>query len=401
VNFPLYIAKRYLFSKSKNNAINIITRIASGGIIVGAMALFVVLSVFSGLRVFSLSFSNDFDPDLKVNPLSGKSFFLTPQQEQKLQQCSGIASYSKIIEERVLFSFDGKQQVAYIKGIDSNFVKVNKASKKLFNGQWLKPNTYQVVIGYGISEKLSLGLFDVNNVLEVLAPKPGNGNFSSINPEDSFSKLDLVPVGIYAISEELDSKYVFSDLGLAQELLLYKPGQISGIEIRTKPNANEAEVIEAVTKICNNKVAVKTRAQLNATLYKMLNTENIAVYLIFTLVIIIALFNLIGALIMMVLDKKANLKTLFNLGVEVKDLRKIFLLQGTLLSVFGGLIGLILGIIIVLIQQQFQLIMITPSLAYPVEFSFQNVAIVFATIVSLGFIASLIASSRVTKKLLD
>jgi len=204
VNFPLYIAKRYLFSKSKNNAINIITRIASGGIIVGAMALFVVLSVFSGLRVFSLSFSNDFDPDLKVNPLSGKSFFLTPQQEQKLQQCSGIASYSKIIEERVLFSFDGKQQVAYIKGIDSNFVKVNKASKKLFNGQWLKPNTYQVVIGYGISEKLSLGLFDVNNVLEVLAPKPGNGNFSSLNPEDSFSKLDLVPVGIYAISEELD-----------------------------------------------------------------------------------------------------------------------------------------------------------------------------------------------------
>jgi lipoprotein-releasing system permease protein len=119
------------------------------------------------------------------------------------------------------------------------------------------------------------------------------------------------------------------------------------------------------------------------------------------LVIIIALFNLIGALIMMVLDKKANLKTLFNLGVEVKDLRKIFLLQGTLLSVFGGLIGLILGIIIVVIQQQFQLIMITPSLAYPVEFSIQNVAIVFATIVSLGFIASLIASSRVTKKLLD
>jgi lipoprotein-releasing system permease protein len=101
----------------------------------------------------------------------------------------------------------------------------------------------------------------VNNVLEVLAPKPGNGNFSSINPEDSFSKLDLVPVGIYAISEELDSKYVFSDLGLAQELLLYKPGQISGIEIRTKPNTNEAEVIEAVTKICNNKVAIKTRAQ--------------------------------------------------------------------------------------------------------------------------------------------
>jgi lipoprotein-releasing system permease protein len=136
-------------------------------------------------------------------------------------------------------------------------------------------------------------------------------------------------------------------------------------------------------------------------LYKMLNTENLAVYLIFTLVIIIALFNLIGALIMMILDKKGNLKTLLNLGTEIKDLRKIFLLQGTLLSVFGGIIGLILGIVIVLLQQHFELVMITPTLAYPVVFTVENVLIVLSTIVTLGFIASLIASSRVSKKLLD
>jgi lipoprotein-releasing system permease protein len=136
-------------------------------------------------------------------------------------------------------------------------------------------------------------------------------------------------------------------------------------------------------------------------LYKMLNTENIAVYLIFTLVIIVALFNLIGALIMMILDKKGNLKTLFNLGTEIKDLRNIFLLQGTLLSVFGGIIGLLLGVGFVLLQQQYQLIMITPTLAYPVVFTLENVGIVMATIITLGFIASLIASSRVSKKLLD
>ena len=133
----------------------------------------------------------------------------------------------------------------------------------------------------------------------------------------------------------------------------------------------------------------------------MLNTENIAVYLIFTLVIIVALFNLVGALIMMILDKKGNLKTLFNLGVEIKSLRKIFLLQGTLLSIIGGIIGLILGIIIVLIQQHFNLIMITPTLAYPVVFNHEKVLIVMATITLLGFIASLIASSRVSEKLLD
>lgn len=400
MNFPLYIAKRYLFTFSKNNAINIITGIASAGIIVGAMALFVVLSVFSGLRDFSLSFSNDFDPDLKAFPTTGKSFYISDEQEKQLQKVEGVVTYSKIIEERVLFTFDGKAQVTYLKGVDKNFTKVNKASQKLYSGQWLKPDTYQVVVGYGISQKLSMGLFDFNNPFEVLAPRPGKGNIST-NPDEAFNKSVLIPVGIYAISEELDSKYVFADLGLAQELLEYKTNQVSGIEIKTKPNLNEAEIIAKIQKIFSNKVEVKNRAQLNSTLYKMLNTENIAVYLIFTLVIIIALFNLIGALIMMVLDKKANLKTLFNLGTEVKDLRKIFLLQGTLLSVIGGIIGLVFGIIIVVIQQQFQLIMITPSLPYPVVFSIQNVLIVFGTIVLLGFIASLIASSRVSKKLLD
>ena len=399
MNFPLYIAKRYIFSKSKNNAINIITRIASGGIIVGAMALFIVLSVFSGLRVFSLSFSNDFDPDFKANPKSGKSFEISASQEKQLKNIDGIASFSKVIEERVLFSFSGKQQVTYIKGVDSNFIHVNKASQKLFNGNWFQPKTIQVVVGYGISQKLSLGLFDFNNQLEVFVPKPGKGAIE--NPDEAFNKSVIIPVGIYAINEELDSKYVFADLGLTQELLEYKPNQISGIEFKTKPNADEDAIRLQIAKILNNKVQVKNRAELNATLYKMLNTENIAVYLIFTLVIIIALFNLIGALIMMVLDKKANLKTLYNLGTEVKDLRKIFLLQGSLLSVFGGIIGLVLGIIVVVIQQQFNLIMITESLAYPVVFSIQNVLIVFGTIVTLGFIASLIASSRVSKKLLD
>ncbi len=400
MNFPLYIAKRYIFSKSKNNAINIITRIASGGIIVGTMALFVVLSVFSGLREFSLSFSNDFDPDLKVNPISGKSFTISPEQETQIKNINGIASFSKIIEERVLFSFNGKQQVSCLKGVDQNFSKVNKASAKLFNGQWLKPNTYQCVVGYGISEKLSLGLFDFNNPFEVYAPRPGKGNLS-INPEEAFKSSDLIPVGIYAISEELDSKYVFADLSLVQELLEYKPSQISGIELRTKPNSNQAEIISQIQKTLNNKVEVKTRAELNATLYKMLNTENIAIYLIFTLVIIMILFAFSGAIIMMVLDKRDNLKTLYYLGTEPKKLKNIFLFQGTLLCAIGGIIGLLLGSIVVLLQLKFQLIMITQSLAYPVVFSLKNIGIVFGTIMFLGFLASLIASSRASKSVFD
>ncbi|MCI4442612.1 MAG: ABC transporter permease [Lentimicrobium sp.] len=399
MNFPLYIAKRYIFSNSKNNAINIINRIASMGIIVGAMALFVVLSVFSGLKDFSLSFSNNIDPDLKISSTLGKSFFISPNQEKQIKEIDGLASYSKIIEERVLFTFNGKQEVTFLKGVDSNFSKVNAIKKTLYNGEWLKPDTYEVVVGYGIADKFSMGLLDYNNSLEVLVPKPGKGAIE--NPAEAFNKVVVMPVGIYAISEDYDSKYVFADLSLAQELLEYKPDQISGIEIKEKKAADENAIISKLQTIFNNKITIKNRAQLNESLYKMLNTENLAVYLIFTLVIIIALFNLIGALIMMILDKKGNLKTLLNLGTEIKDLRKIFLLQGTLLSVFGGIIGLTLGIAIVLLQQHFELVMITPTLAYPVVFTVENVLIVLATIIALGFIASLIASSRVSKKLLD
>jgi len=363
------------------------------------MALFVVLSVFSGLKDFSLSFSNDFDPDIKITPTYGKSFFISPEQEAQIHQIKGIKASSKIIEERVLFLFDNKEQVTYIKGVDSLFSQVNPVKKDIYQGEWLQPNTNQVVVGYGICQKLSLGLFDFNNPFEVFVPKPGSGTIETA--EGAFNKSKLAPVGIYAISEDLDSKYVFADLGLAQSLLEFKPNQISGIEFKMLPNVNESTIIQELQKIFQDKVTIKNRAQLNDSLYKMLNTENIAVYLIFTLVIVVALFNLIGALIMMILDKKANLKTLFNLGTEVRDLRKIFLLQGTLLSFIGGGIGLALGIVIVLVQQKFQFIMITPTLAYPVIFSFKNVLIVFATIMSLGFLASWIASSRVTKKLVE
>jgi len=369
------------------------------GIIVGAMALFVVLSVFSGLKVFSLSFSNHIDPDLKISSTLGKSFLISPSQENQINQIDGVVCYSKIIEERVLFTFDGKQQVTYLKGVDPNFIKVNAIKKTLYNGDWLKKDTYQVVVGYGIAEKFSMGLLDFNHYLEVLAPKPGKGAIE--NPQEAFNKMVIIPVGIYAISEDLDSKYVFTDLGLAQELLEYKTDQISGIEVKMEKDADENAIVSKLQTIFDHKITVKNRAQLNESLYKMLNTENLAVYLIFTLVIIIALFNLIGALIMMILDKKGNLKTLLNLGTEIKDLRKIFLLQGTLLSVFGGIIGLLLGIAIVLLQQQYELVMITPTLAYPVVFSVENVLIVLSTIITLGFIASLIASSRVSKKLLD
>ncbi len=399
MNFPFYIAKRYAFSLSKTTAINVITFIASFGIIVGAMALFVVLSVFSGLRDFSLSFTNETDPDLRIETLIGKSFFISEAQENQLKSAKEFTKYTKIVEERALFYYSNKEHVGYLKGVDTNFNSVNGLDKFLYAGDWLEPNTNQVVVGSGVSRKLALGLFDFNNVLEVYVPKPGSGLIE--NPDDAFNKSPLLTSGIFQVSEEIDQKYIFSSIPLAQGLLNYKPNQLTYIDFKMAPNTSESDAVDTLNKIFPNQVKVKNRAQLNDALYKMLNTENIVVYLIFTLVIIIALFNLIGAIIMMIIEKKNNLKTLYNLWTEIKYLKNIFLFQGNIISIFGGIFGLILGIIVVLVQQQFELVMITPSLAYPVVFDIKNILIVLLTIVILGFIASKIASSTVSKKLLE
>lgn len=399
MKFPLYIAKRYLFSGSKNTAINIITIISSVGIIVGTMALFVVLSVFSGLRDFSLSFANDFDPDLKAVAKTGKTILISPEQVKQISQLEGVAHFTKIIEERALFTFNGKDQLANIKGVDTNYTAVNQVEKTIFQGQWLEDDTEQVVVGYGISQKLSMGLFDLVNVFETFVPKPGKGTIDS--PDGAFNRSVLVPVGFYFINEDLNQKYVFANLSIVQELLDYQPNQVSGFEIRLQPNTKESVIVNAIQTILKDTVVIKNRAQLNESLYKMLNTENLVLYLIFSLVIAVTLFTLIGALIMIIIEKKSNLKTLFNLGANIIDLRKIFLYQGFLICIIGGFLGLLFGIVLTLLQQKFGFIMINSSMAYPVKFSFINVLAVIGTITSLGFIASVIASSRVNKSLLD
>jgi len=399
LKFPLYIAKRYLFSGSSNNAINIITSISSLGIIAGTTAMFVVLSVFSGLKEFSLSFANDFDPQLKALSAKGKTFTISPSQENQIKELKDIVSYTKVIEERALFSFNGKEHLASIKGVDSNFIYVNAVEKSIFQGQWLEQQTNQIVVEAGIAQKLSVGLFDLVNPFEAFVAKPGKGTID--NPNEAFNKMQMVPVGFYFLNEEISQKFVFCDLELAQELLEFDTNRLTGIEFKLSENTSESRTIVALEKIFNGQITIKNRAQLNASLYRMLNTENLILYLILTLVLIVTLFTLIGAIIMTIIDKKKNLKTLYSLGAEIREIRRVFLLQGFLICLIGGIIGLVFGIIIVLLQKKYELVMITEKLAYPIVFSFKNIAIVLITIGVLGFIASWIASSRVNRNLMD
>lgn len=398
MKFSLYIAKRYLFSKSSNNAINIITGIAGAGVIVGAMSLFIVLSGFSGLKDFSLQFSSVFDSDLKVYPKTGKIVTLSEKQEEKLQQINKIKAFSKIIEERVFLSFKGKNSISNIKGVDQNYQIVNAIDSTIFHGGWFESSN-TVVVGAQISRDFSLGTFDTSALLEIYVPIPGTGQIT--DPSQAFNKENVMVSGIYHVNEELNSKYVFAPIELARSLLSYENDEISSIEFKLAPGAKEEEVISKITEILNQNVVFKNRKQQNDALYKMLNTENLAVYLIFTLVLIIAIFNVIASIIMIILDKKHNIKTLKYLGATIKEIRRVFYLQGVLMTLIGGLAGIFLGVIIILLQLQFELVMITATMPYPVKLELFNVILVFITILLLGIIASRIASSRVRESLIS
>lgn len=397
MNLSFYIAKRYAVSFSKNKAINIITGIASVGIIASTMALFVFLSVFSGLKEFSLNFANATDPDLRIETSTGKTFTINSKQEALLKNNSEIVSYSKIIEERVYFMYDNKELVAHIKGVDDNFIKVTDFKNHLYAGDWFKTNSESVVIGADISRKLGLGLFDYNNALEAYVPKPGKGDIE--NPDEAFNKILLFPSGIYSINEELDGKYVFCSIDLAQNFLGIKNNQITNIEIKLKSDANESLVRNQLNSIFGNSIKIKNRAQLNDSLYKMLQSENLFIYLFSTLVVILTLFCLAGAIVMIIIDKKDNLKTLYNIGVTQKSIRNIFFTQGIIITSFGLIIGLALASILILLQQHFSFVMITPTMPYPILFEWKNMVIVITTIVILGIVSSWIASGTVNKKL--
>ncbi|VAW11566.1 Lipoprotein releasing system transmembrane protein LolC/LolE, partial [hydrothermal vent metagenome] len=383
MNFSLYIAKRYLFSKSSNNTINIITIIATLGVIVSAIALFVVLSVFSGLKDFSLSFIRTSDPDLKITSVEGKSFFYNDSLEKAIVK-NKIAAYTKVIEERVFLSYVDKSHVASIKGVDTNYLYVNRLDTAVYFGNWINYSAkYTVVVGSGISNALSVGAYDFLESLKIFVPKPGKGYIS--NPKTAFTQVNTQPIGIYRLTDDLDRKYVYANLSLAQDLLNYKEDQISAVELKILENSDVKQVQKDLQVDLGSKFRVQTRQQLNSVFYKMLNTENLASYLVFTLILIIALFNVVGAIVMMIIDKKENLKTLFHLGSTIKEIRKIFVLQGFLLTLFGLLVGLTFAIPFIILQKKYGFIMITQSLAYPVEFHLSNVLIVAFTIVFLGY----------------
>lgn len=397
MNFPLYIAKRYLIAKSRQNAINIINRITAAVVVIGGAALFIVLAGFAGLKTFSLSFASLVDPDLKILPATGKYINLTQNQWEQIKSLPEVVSYSAVVEERVFLNYKDKNHIAYFKGVDSSYPMVNNVDSILAVGNW-DLNEHQVVVGAGILNLLGLTLYNTNSSLQIIVPKAGKGSITSATRpyRDAFVSVS----GVYQVTEELDKTYVFGTIKMARYLLDLKSTEYSGVELKLKPGTDPKEIQLKLQTLLGEQVLIKTRIQLNDALHRMLNTENIAVYLIFTLVLIVALFNLVGALIMMILDKKNDAKTLYSLGTSIRNIRRIFFLQGLLVSFFGAAAGLLLGLLITQLQISFGFLMISSSLPYPMEITPTNTVIVFITILVLGAIASWIGSSRISFKLI-
>ena len=380
------IAWRYFFSKSQQTVINRINSIALLVIIVATASLMIVLSAFSGLKEFGLSFSNAFDPDYKVLPRKGKVILLDSLSIKKLEKISCINALAPVLEEKVFLSFNEKSQVAFLKGINKHYLSVIPADSLVTIGEWLVPESNSVVAGYGIGASMDLGVYDYSNFLNISVPKKSiKGNLNQ-NP---FYSQQAVVVGLYQISQDIDKKYVFSSISFARKLFQYPKDAYSAIEIQIKPNTSHDFLSQELRKILGENFVLKDRVAQNTALYKMLKTENIAVYLIFTLVLIIAMFNVVGALVMMILDKKPDMKILEAMGVTTNSLRKVFFILGLLISLIGGAIGIVFASLLIVIQQVRPLLFVPgTSLPYPVNWEFENFILVIMTLTILGMISS-------------
>ena len=397
MRFPLYIASRYFFTRSKQSVINIINYIALSVVLIATAALLIVLSAFTGLKDFGLSFSNVFDPDFRIEAVQGKVFEVDSVTLASVKQLDGILAVSGVIEDKVFLNYRDKNHVVYLKGVDSNYQKVIECNRFLSSGAWFSKELDEVVIGGGVAQVLSLGVYDYNDFLVLTVPKR---SASATQLKEPFINKTVLVSGIYSVSEELDKKYMFSSLSFSRDLFQRKGTVYSSLELKVAPNLNRKQLEEQLRAILKTPIRMRSRTELNAALFKMLNTEQMAIYLIFTLVIIIALFNVVGALIMMVLEKRPQLKVLYALGVQPKEIRLIFFYLGGMISWVGGGLGVLLGTTLVLLQRYFPFLYVPgTNFPYPVRLEFQNVAMVLMLLFVLGGLASAWATAQVGKRI--
>jgi len=405
MNFPLYIAKRYLLSKKSTNVINLISLISVVGVAVGTMALIVVLSVFNGFDELITDLYYSFNADLQITVKSGKTFTIDDKIREQIKSNTAIDCFSEIVEENALIKHKDKQYIATIRGVNSNYTKINSIEKYIVEGEYVLKNDSLnfAVVGQGVAYFLSMALEYNMPTLSFYVPKR-NANIET-SPENAFNKKNISAVGVFQIQSEFDSKYVIVPIDFARDLFGYK-NEISSIEMRIKNPKDVKMVQNQLKQLLGNNFEVKDKYEQNEMLFKIMKSEKWAIFLILTFILIIASFNIIGSLTMLIIDKQQDIYILRGLGANYKTIRNIFLLEGWMISFLGAILGTILGITICYIQQYFGIIKLQGSGSfvienYPVVVDYIDVSLVFIVVLFIGFIASWYPVRYITRKFVN
>ena len=395
MSYELKIAWRYFFSKSKQTIVNRINSFAFFMVVITTASLFIVLSAFSGLKEFGLSFSNIFDPDYKIIPEQGSYFNVSEKVMAKLESIPEIIAVAPEIEKKVYLSFKDKSQIAILKAVSENYIAVSNVEDLVTLGDWLSFKGSEAVVGFGIAGNLSLGIYDYNDFLKITVP---NINSDGALNQSLFTTQPVMVSGLFQINQDLDKKYLFSNLKFGQNLLSLKSNEFSSIVLKVVPGVKKTTLTQLIKTHLQTSFRLVSRAEQNEALYRMLNTENLGVYFIFSLVMIIGLFNVIGSLTMMILDKKKQIKTLISLGATRNGIYKIFMIIGLLICGIGGAAGLIFGTFLILIQSYYPFVFVPgTNIEYPVIFELNNLIIVIITLLVLGTISTAWALKSISR----
>lgn len=399
MNLSLFIAKRYLISKKSHNAINIITFISVMGVCIGTMSLVIVLSAFNGISNLVFGLYNTFDPDIKISPKKGKTF-IPDSSFEKIKKLKGVAHYTQVLQENALLKYDDKQVIATIKGVSDDFVKMTRLDTVIREGEFIlrQDSIDYAVLGYGIAKRLNISLTDFMNPLEIYVPKKGNQSY--LNPEDAFIIRSIQVSGIFSLNDDFDFKYSIIPLSLARTLLDRK-NELSAIEIGLEKGKDKSRIKSEIEKTIGNKFSVQTRYEQNEILFKTINSEKWWTFLILAFILVIATFNVIGSLTMLIIEKKKDIQTLMFLGADKNLIRKIFMREGLMITLTGAVIGLFLALFLCWIQVKFKLVPFSEGFvvdAYPVKVMPMDLILVFGTVMLIGFFAAWYPVKIFTKK---
>lgn len=408
MNLPLYIARRYLFSKKKHNAINIISGISVCGVALATLALVCTLSVFNGFQDMVAGFFTAFDPELKITIREGKVFEPQGAAFQEVRSLPEIGVWTETLEENAMVQYKDRQAMAIIKGVEDNFEELTSIDSLLYGaGEFILHDSIvdYGVLGVELISELGTGLQFVDP-LQVYAPKR-NVRVNMANPSAFFNRDYLFSPGVVFVvnQQKYDARYILTSLSFARNLFNYDT-EVSAVELKLKPGADVTAVQRKIARILGDEFVVLDRYEQQADVFRIMEIEKFISYLFLTFILAIACFNVIGSLSMLILDKREDVETLRNLGADDRLIARIFLFEGRLISLFGALSGIVLGLLLCYIQQRFGIISLGGGNgsfivdAYPVSVHVTDVVLIFITVITVGFLSVWYPVHYLTRRLL-